>query len=76
MHRHLDAQRRLLFTAYRRYLVNRFIEHFGLRGTPLFVDFRDSENPFKDRKNKLTARQLQKRRRLKKFTGRKSRKSR
>ena len=62
--------------AYRRYLVNRFIEHFGLRGTPLFVDFRDSENPFKDRKNKLTARQLQKRRRLKKFTGRKSRKSR
>jgi GTP-binding protein len=60
--------------AYRRYLVNRFIKHFKLKGTPLFIDFRDSENPYKDRKNKLTERQLSKRRRLKKFTARKSRK--
>jgi GTP-binding protein len=60
--------------AYRRYLASRFIKHFKLKGTPLFIDFRDSENPYKDRKNVLTERQLQKRRRLKKFTGRKSRK--
>jgi len=60
--------------AYRRYLANRFIQHFKLKGTPLFVDFRDSENPYKDRKNTLTQRQLDKRRRLKKFTARKSRK--
>ena len=60
--------------SYRRYLANRFIQHFKLKGTPLFIDFRDSENPYKDRKNKLTARQLEKRRRLKKFTARKSRK--
>jgi GTP-binding protein len=60
--------------AYRRYLANRFIQHFKLKGTPLFIDFRDSENPYKDRKNVLTERQLQKRRRLKKFTSRKSRK--
>lgn len=60
--------------AYRRYLANRFIQHFKLKGTPLFIDFRDSENPYKDRKNVLTERQLQKRRRLKKFTARKSRK--
>jgi GTP-binding protein len=60
--------------AYRRYLANRFIRHFKLKGTPLFIDFRDSENPFKDRKNKLTQRQLEKRRRLKKFTARKSHK--
>jgi GTP-binding protein len=60
--------------SYRRYLANRFIKHFKLKGTPLFIDFRDSSNPFKDRKNKLTERQLTKRRRLKKFTARKSRK--
>ena len=60
--------------SYRRYLENRFIQHFQLKGTPLMIDFRDSENPFKGRKNVLTARQQQKRKRLKKFTGRKSRK--
>ena len=60
--------------AYRRYLANRFIQHFKLKGTPLFIDFRDSENPYKDRKNKLTPRQMDKRRRLKKFTARKGRK--
>jgi GTP-binding protein len=59
--------------AYRRYLANRFIRHFKLRGTPLFLEFRDSDNPYKDRKNVLTRRQMEKRRRLKKFTGRKSR---
>ena len=60
--------------AYRRYLVNTFIKHFKLKGTPVFLDFRNSDNPYKDRKNKLTRRQLEKRKRLKKFTGRKSRK--
>jgi GTP-binding protein len=60
--------------AYRRYLANRFIAHFQLKGTPLVIEFRDSENPYRDRRNVLTKRQLDKRRRLKKFTGRKSRK--
>jgi GTP-binding protein len=60
--------------AYRRYLVNRFIKHFRLKGTPVFISFRDSANPYKDRKNKLSRRQMEKRKRLKKFTGRKSRK--
>jgi GTP-binding protein len=60
--------------AYRRYLVNRFIRHFKLSGTPVFLDFRDSTNPYRGRKNVLTRRQLDKRKRLKKFTGRKSRK--
>jgi GTP-binding protein len=59
--------------AYRRYLANRFIRHFKLRGTPLLIEFRDSDNPYKDRKNRLTPRQMEKRRRLKKFTSRKSR---
>jgi GTP-binding protein len=59
---------------YRRYLANKFISHFKLKGTPLVIQFRDSDNPYKDRKNKLTRRQQEKRKRLKKFTSRKSRK--
>jgi GTP-binding protein len=58
---------------YRRYLANRFIQHFKLKGTPLLIEFRDSENPYQGRKNVLSQRQLEKRRRLKKFTSRKSR---
>jgi len=60
--------------SYRRYLVNRFIKHFKLKGTPVFIGFRDSDNPYRDRKNTLSRRQLEKRKRLKKFTGRKSHK--
>ena len=60
--------------SYKRYLVNHFIKHFKLKGTPVFVDFRDSVNPYKDRKNVLSRRQIEKRKRLKKFTSRKSRK--
>ena len=59
---------------YRRYLVNKFISHFKLKGTPLVIQFRNSKNPYQDRKNKLTKRQQEKRKRLKKFTSRKSRK--
>lgn len=58
-------------TAYKRYLENVFIKHFKLAGTPLLVEFRSGDNPYKDKKNKLTQRQLAKRRRLKKFTKRK-----
>jgi len=60
--------------SYKRYLENVFIRHFKLRGTPLQIEFRSGENPYKDKKNKLTDRQLAKRKRLRKFTGRKSRK--
>jgi GTP-binding protein len=60
--------------SYKRYLENVFIRHFKLRGTPLRIDFRSGENPYKDKKNNLTQRQLAKRKRLKKFTKRKSRK--
>ncbi|GMR14445.1 MAG: ribosome biogenesis GTPase Der [Gammaproteobacteria bacterium] len=57
--------------SYKRYLENVFIKHFKLRGTPLFIGFRSGSNPYKDKKNKLSARQLAKRKRLKKFTKRK-----
>lgn len=60
--------------SYKRYLENVFIRHFKLRGTPLLIQFRSGDNPFKDKKNKLTPRQIAKRKRLKKFTKRKSRK--
>jgi GTP-binding protein len=57
--------------AYHRYLVNRFRSAFRLQGTPVRVEFRTGENPFKGKKNVLTARQKQKRQRLKKFVSRK-----
>jgi len=61
--------------SYTRYLVNKFIQHFKLKGTPLLVEYRNSDNPYKGRKNVLTKKQKEKRQRLKKFTARKSRKS-
>jgi GTP-binding protein len=57
--------------AYQRYLVNRFRKVFDLHGTPLRIEFRSGENPFAGRRNKLTPRQIHKRKRLKKFTKRK-----
>ena len=50
--------------AYRRYLVNRFRKAFRLKGTPVRLAFRTSDNPFKGRRNKLTPRQERKRARL------------
>ena len=50
--------------AYRRYLVNRFRKAFKLKGTPVRLAFKTGDNPFKGRRNKLTPRQQQKRRRL------------
>lgn len=61
--------------SYSRYLTSTFIRHFRLKGTPLFVEFRNSANPYKDKKNVLSKRQVQKRQRLKKFVSSKSRKS-
>ena len=49
---------------YQRYLANRFREAFDLHGTPLRIEFRTSENPYQGRRNKLTRRQVGKRRRM------------
>jgi len=54
--------------AYGRYLKNFFTSELGLSNTPINFEFKSGENPFKDKKNKLTERQVQKRRRLMKFT--------
>lgn len=57
--------------SYKRYLENTFIKAFDLVGTPVALEFRGGGNPFGDRKNTLTERQLRKRKRLKKFSDRK-----
>jgi len=50
--------------AYRRYLENVFRERFRLFGTPVKIEFRTGENPFKGRRNVLTPRQIQKKKRM------------
>lgn len=50
--------------SYRRYLYNAFLKRLDLHGTPIRIEFKTGDNPFKDRKNKLTARQQSKRRRM------------
>jgi GTP-binding protein len=50
--------------AYRRYLINRFRKVFRLKGTPVRLSFRTGDNPYKGRRNKLTPRQQQRRKRL------------
>ena len=50
--------------SYKRYLNNAFIAQLELKGTPLKIEFKSSNNPFKDKKNKLTARQVKRRQRV------------
>lgn len=50
--------------SYRRYLINEFRAHFKLKGVPLQVEFKTGDNPFKDKPNKLTPRQIKSRKRM------------
>lgn len=50
--------------AYKRYLMNYFRTQLDLKGTPIRLEFKSPENPFHGKKNKLTDRQQQKRKRL------------
>ncbi|WP_019626822.1 ribosome biogenesis GTPase Der [Thioalkalivibrio sp. ALJT] len=50
--------------SYKRYLENFFRKHLKLVGTPLRLEFRSGRNPYAGRRNKLTPRQQQKRKRL------------
>jgi GTP-binding protein len=49
---------------YRRYLENFFRKRYRLVGTPVRIEFRESENPYAGRRNVLTDRQVKKRRRV------------
>ncbi|MGZ8163808.1 MAG: ribosome biogenesis GTPase Der, partial [Methylobacter sp.] len=50
--------------SYKRYLINYYRDKLGLSGTPIRLEFKSPVNPFHGQKNKLTERQLQKRKRL------------
>jgi len=65
------SQTQELPDAYRRYLINGFQKHLKLIGTPIRLGLKTGKNPFAGKKNKLTSRQMEKRRRLRKFTSRK-----
>ena len=56
--------------AYKRYLANFFIQALKLKGTPVRFEFKTGENPFAGRRNTLTPRQQQQRRRLMRFAKR------
>jgi GTP-binding protein len=49
---------------YKRYLANQFRAQLKLKGVPLLMSFKTGDNPFKDKKNELTGRQIKKKRRL------------
>jgi len=49
---------------YKRYLVNAFREALKLTGTPIRIEFKTGDNPYKGRKNKLTGRQQKRKQRL------------
>ena len=55
---------RTLPDSYRRYLENFFRKRFKLVGTPVKFVFKENQNPYEDKKNVLTEKQVEKRRRL------------
>ena len=63
----------LVPASYRRYLANRFRSAFALTGTPLRIEFRTGDNPFKGRRNTLTPRQRRRRERLMRHVSRRRR---
>jgi GTPase len=50
--------------AYKRYLQHKFVAALKLEGTPVRIEFKTSDNPYKDRKNILSASQVKSKRRL------------
>ena len=55
---------RTLPDSYKRYLENFFRKRFKLVGTPVRFLFKEGDNPYKDRRNVLSERQVAKRKRL------------
>jgi GTP-binding protein len=56
---------------YKRYLENIFRRELKISGTPIRLEFKSSENPFAGKKNPLTERQINKRKRLMSHTKKK-----
>ena len=57
--------------SYRKYLANFFRDTLGLIGTAVKIELRQGDNPFANRRNKLTPRQIEKKKRLRKHTRKK-----
>lgn len=57
--------------SYRRYLENVFRKVLKISGSPIKIEFKTGENPFAGRKNQLTERQIQRKRRLMSFVKKK-----
>lgn len=53
--------------SYKRYLMNFFRDKMDLSGNPIKLEFRSADNPFKGRKNPLSASQERKRKRMMRF---------
>jgi GTP-binding protein len=49
---------------YKRYLAHFFRRKLKLKGTPVLVQFKSGDNPYKEKRNTLTPRQVHRRRRM------------
>ena len=58
------ARTRHIADGYRRYLENFFRKRYRLEGTPILIEFRDSDNPFAGKRNELTEGQQRRRSRM------------
>ena len=58
------ARTRHIAESYRRYLENFFRKRYRLEGTPIRIEFRDSDNPFAGKRNELTEGQQRRRTRM------------
>ena len=56
---------------YTRYLEKNFRKELRLFGTPIRIEYRTGENPYSDKKNKLSVRQVKKRKRMIKHVSKK-----
>ncbi|MGL4979188.1 MAG: ribosome biogenesis GTPase Der [Plesiomonas sp.] len=56
-----------LSDSYKRYLMNYYRRSLKIMGTPIRIQFQESENPFSQKRNLLNVTQMQKRKRLMKF---------
>lgn len=65
------SQVKALPESYRRYLANYFRQAFALTGTPVRIELKQGSNPYENKRNVLTPRQAQRRRRMMKHVKKK-----
>ncbi len=60
-----------LAESYKRFLMSFYIKKLKLKGTPVRIEFKVGDNPFAGKRNKLTKRQMSKKKRMMKFVKKK-----